>query len=264
MRGEPIVFDKARVRTRVYRPFEKRRVYVDAAVNEVPGQVGKSFPADDVPNVGFYCVGLSSSVPFSVLAVDALPNLHLTGAGSGGQFYSRYTYRPRKDPADDLFSQLSPSWTRPMSPRMGAWTISPTQHLSNTVQLMVGRSPKTIFSTSSMTPLPVPAFARFRGPVGMAYEPSLLCPVPFAWITRATGKSVVLRRRSAACGVTALYRPGEPTCAIEADPVPWFLCLPDAGRSQSGVSSLLKETRTGRRGRRLPKSWTMGNCPGLT
>jgi predicted helicase len=109
VRGEPIVFDKAKVRTGVYRPFEKRRVYVDAAVNEVPGQVGKSFPADDIPNVGFYCVGMSSSVPFSVLAVDALPNLHLTGAGSGGQFYSRYTYRPRKDPDDDLFSQLNPS-----------------------------------------------------------------------------------------------------------------------------------------------------------
>jgi len=109
VRGEPIVFDKAKVRTGVYRPFEKRRVYVDAAVNEVPGQGEKSFPADDVPNVGFYCVGMSSSVPFSVLAVDALPNLHLTGAGSGGQFYSRYTYRARKDTADDLFTQLNPS-----------------------------------------------------------------------------------------------------------------------------------------------------------
>ena len=71
--------------------------------------MGKSFPSDNVKNLGFYCVGMGSAVPFSVLAVDALPNLHLTGAGSGGQFYSRYTYVTHEEPAEDLFSQLAES-----------------------------------------------------------------------------------------------------------------------------------------------------------
>jgi len=34
-----------------------------------------------------------TAVPFSVLMLDSIPGLHVTGAGSGGQFFPRYSYR---------------------------------------------------------------------------------------------------------------------------------------------------------------------------
>jgi len=50
------------------------------------------FPTPEHLNYGIYQVGAGSAVPFSVLALDALPDLHVTGAGSGGQFFPRFTY----------------------------------------------------------------------------------------------------------------------------------------------------------------------------
>ncbi|MFZ1285941.1 MAG: type ISP restriction/modification enzyme [Candidatus Phosphoribacter sp.] len=35
---------------------------------------------------------MGSAVPFSVIAISALPDLHVTGAGSGGQFFARWRY----------------------------------------------------------------------------------------------------------------------------------------------------------------------------
>jgi predicted helicase len=55
------------------------------------------FPTSEHPNFGFYCVGVGSAVPFSILMIDGIPDLHVTGAGSGGQFFSRYTYEPVGD-----------------------------------------------------------------------------------------------------------------------------------------------------------------------
>jgi predicted helicase len=48
-------------------------------------------------------VGSGSAVPFSVLMTDVLPDLHVTGAGSGGQFFPRFTYRELST-GDDLFA----------------------------------------------------------------------------------------------------------------------------------------------------------------
>jgi len=50
------------------------------------------FPTPRHDNVGIYQVGSGSAVPFSVLMVDAIPDLHVTGAGSGGQFFPRWTW----------------------------------------------------------------------------------------------------------------------------------------------------------------------------
>jgi len=50
------------------------------------------YPDSGHPNLGIYQVGMGSVVPFSVLMTDALPDLHLTGSGSGGQYFSRFTY----------------------------------------------------------------------------------------------------------------------------------------------------------------------------
>lgn len=44
-------------------------------------------------------MGVGSAVPFSAVAIDCLPDLHVTGAGSGGQFFPRWTYE-RADSSD--------------------------------------------------------------------------------------------------------------------------------------------------------------------
>ncbi|GAA1625265.1 DEAD/DEAH box helicase [Catellatospora bangladeshensis] len=75
-----------------YRPFNKQYVYFDRQLNDMIYQLAKIFPTSDHSNLGFYIVGMGSAVPFSVLMIDSLPDLHVTGAGSGGQFFPRYTY----------------------------------------------------------------------------------------------------------------------------------------------------------------------------
>src|SRR5699024_7087260 len=86
-----------------YRPFSKQLVYFNGKLNERTYQLPQMFPSPEEKNFGFYNVGSGSAVPFSVLMTDALPDLHVTGAGSGGQFFSRYTYRETGS-GDDLFS----------------------------------------------------------------------------------------------------------------------------------------------------------------
>ncbi len=75
-----------------YRPFNKQHLAFDAAVNERQYQLRKIFPSREQSNIGFYNVGSGSAVPFSALMSNALPDLHVTGAGSGGQFFPRYFY----------------------------------------------------------------------------------------------------------------------------------------------------------------------------
>ena len=84
--------------TGTYRPFDKQHVYFDKYLNHERSQLATIFPTPHHTNIGFYQVGAGSAVPFSVLALRDLPNLHVTGAGSGGQFFPRYTYsKPEED-----------------------------------------------------------------------------------------------------------------------------------------------------------------------
>jgi predicted helicase len=77
----------------MYRPFSRTRVYFDRMLNHERSQLATMFPTSSSENTGIYYVGAGSAVPFSVLMLDCLPDLHVTGAGSGGQFFPRYTYR---------------------------------------------------------------------------------------------------------------------------------------------------------------------------
>ena len=71
------------------------------------------FPTPTSVNTGFYNVGQGSAVPFSVLAMDALPDLHVTGAGSGGQFFARYTYVEDSEGQLDVFGSTDGSgWSQ--------------------------------------------------------------------------------------------------------------------------------------------------------
>ncbi len=85
-------FSRDRIRVAAYRPFFKQHVYFDAQFNASTLQLPSAYPDAATPNFGLYEVGKGSAVPFSVLATDAIPDLHLTGAGSGGRYFPRWTY----------------------------------------------------------------------------------------------------------------------------------------------------------------------------
>ncbi|WP_458115985.1 type ISP restriction/modification enzyme [Arthrobacter sp. D2-10] len=79
-------FNPTGKRIATYRPFSKQHVYFDRSLNETVLLMPSMFPTPYHQNYGFYVVGSGSAVPFSVFMLDEIPNLHVTGAGSGGQF----------------------------------------------------------------------------------------------------------------------------------------------------------------------------------
>ena len=92
-RGARCSFEATAMRESSYRPFFKQWLYCDRLWNSRPGDTPDHF-GPGLPNTALYIVGANSAVPFSALLVDEIPNLHLTGAGSGGQVYLRYLYEP--------------------------------------------------------------------------------------------------------------------------------------------------------------------------
>lgn len=92
-RGEKLPADAVMPRVAMYRPFQKQHVVFDRDLNDMVYKLNEVFPTPDAENVGIYYVGAGSAVPFSVMMLDCLPDLHVTGAGSGGQFFPRYSYR---------------------------------------------------------------------------------------------------------------------------------------------------------------------------
>jgi len=85
-------FREGALRVGMYRPFTKQHLYFDRNLNDMVYRLPSLFPSPLAGNVGIYQVGAGSDVPFSVLVSDTVPNVHLTGAGSGGQFFSRWRY----------------------------------------------------------------------------------------------------------------------------------------------------------------------------
>jgi len=94
-RGVKFARHTSAVRIATYRPFNREYVYLDRQLNNSVYQLPKLFPPD-ASNWGFYYVGMGSAVPFSVLMIDGVPDLHVTGAGSGGQFFPRFIYEARE------------------------------------------------------------------------------------------------------------------------------------------------------------------------
>lgn len=93
------IFDPQAIRYGTYRPFGTEHVYFDPMLNHRRGELASIFPTPNHRNIGFYVVGSGSAIPFAVLMLRTVPNLHVTGAGSGGQFFTRFIYE--KVEADD-------------------------------------------------------------------------------------------------------------------------------------------------------------------
>ena len=91
-KGKQIKFSELHVRTALYRPFSKSFVYYAAEYNDRQGQLPTMFPNPAHSNVGFYVPAASSAArDFSAVATSLLPDLCLSGSGSG-QFFPRFTW----------------------------------------------------------------------------------------------------------------------------------------------------------------------------
>ncbi|WP_330251412.1 DEAD/DEAH box helicase family protein [Nocardia sp. NBC_00565] len=101
-RGEKYEFNPQAIAIAAYRPFNKTRCYFDSRLTHDTSKLPRIFPTPAEVNFGFYATGTGSGKPFSVLAVDQVPDLATWGSGTG-QFYPRFTYR-KLGQGDDLFA----------------------------------------------------------------------------------------------------------------------------------------------------------------
>ena len=109
LQGKTIRIDKSKYRRSIYRPFMGQFCYFDEdrQLSNDTYQLPSMFPTPEHRNIGFYQVGNGSAVPFSVVATNLLPDLHVTGAGSGGQFFPRFTWAAAEADDGGLFGEGS-------------------------------------------------------------------------------------------------------------------------------------------------------------
>ncbi|MGB6057607.1 MAG: type ISP restriction/modification enzyme [Microthrixaceae bacterium] len=91
-KGEFVSLATGRTRVSHYRPFSKQFLFLGREFNDAVGRIPAFFPTPKQENYGFYVVSTGSGThPFSVFAIDQIPDLNFWGSG-GGQFFPRYTY----------------------------------------------------------------------------------------------------------------------------------------------------------------------------
>ncbi|MGP9723329.1 DEAD/DEAH box helicase [Corynebacterium sp. AOP40-9SA-29] len=107
-RNQEVNDDKDSHRIGIYRPFQNQHTYFNRQLNERVYQLPSIFPTHRHSNIGIYVVGSGSDVPFSALSTTSLPNLNVTGAGSSGQFFPRWSYEKTEPEEGTLdFSAMS-------------------------------------------------------------------------------------------------------------------------------------------------------------
>ena len=104
-RNEVFQFGKSRIIAGLYRPFCSQFVYYDSLLNHERSQLPSIFPRPDHDNVGFYVPAASSAArQFNAIGTDLLPDLCLSGSGSG-QFFPRFTWSPVEADDGGLFGE---------------------------------------------------------------------------------------------------------------------------------------------------------------
>lgn len=88
-RGHKYTLDCDRIVTSMYRPFTKMHLYFDRRLNERVLQMPRLFPTPQHHNIVLSVTGIGASKPFSALATDVVPNLHLHDSG---QCFPLYWY----------------------------------------------------------------------------------------------------------------------------------------------------------------------------
>ena len=100
-------FDTGRIVKSLYRPFCSQHVYYDRLLNHERSQLPSMFPTPQQSNIGFYIPAVSSAArEFNSIATDLLPDLCLSGSGSG-QFFPRFTWAAVSADDGGLFGEGS-------------------------------------------------------------------------------------------------------------------------------------------------------------
>ena len=89
-RGDRYSFETDRIRESLYRPFCTQHVYFDDAFNDRQGKMKLFFPTPHHTNIGYYAD--AGAGEFTAIMMSSLPDLHVTGSNSNGQFFPRWTY----------------------------------------------------------------------------------------------------------------------------------------------------------------------------
>ena len=89
--GRRYAYDAEAISHAMYRPFCRQWMYSHSDLITGGGSVFNLFPGDNSGQIGLYITGVGTSKPFSVLAIDSLPDLNFWGS-DGGQFFPRYRY----------------------------------------------------------------------------------------------------------------------------------------------------------------------------
>lgn len=107
--GDPMETGDFSNRLSIYRPFNKRHVTSHTELIHRPAVLTRFFPTQGSKNFGWYVVAGTPRTPFSVIAVDAIPDVGFFM--DAGQLFPRFTYTTPAT-GDDLFSSIgSPSTT---------------------------------------------------------------------------------------------------------------------------------------------------------
>ena len=98
-RRKGVTFSAGKVQETQYRPFVKQHCYVEYVLVNNKYQMDNIFPIPDGENRAICVPGIGSTKPFSVLAVDSMPDLHFIAFG---QCFPRYRYQQPDDVQDQL------------------------------------------------------------------------------------------------------------------------------------------------------------------
>lgn len=74
-KGKRIEFDETSIKLAGYRPFDKRWMYFNRALNESPGRLGTYFP-ESATNIVICVVGTGTDLEFTALAADGITDFH--------------------------------------------------------------------------------------------------------------------------------------------------------------------------------------------
>jgi predicted helicase len=86
-RGMNSSFQKSGMRTSIYRPFCNMTLYTDEILTHRRGQFPRIFPLPDSENIVICLSAIGQSKPFHTIAVNVIPDLHLTGDSQCFPFY---------------------------------------------------------------------------------------------------------------------------------------------------------------------------------
>ncbi len=104
-KNESVSVTSERIYTSLYRPFTKMKAYFEPSLNDRQYQLPAMFPTPVHQNIGFYIPAASSAARgFNAIATSLIPDLCLSGSGSG-QYFPRFTWAAVEADDGGLFGE---------------------------------------------------------------------------------------------------------------------------------------------------------------